>query len=92
MRVEDILNEIKRDKSWILRVINSCESPDQLKSCYNLIKSWSNKIKLLIDLYNCPFYKYNEIKKIQTIYRTLESRLYSEVDRKIVEEYSLIEN
>ena len=35
---------------------------------------------------------YNEIKKIQTIYRSLESRLYCEVDRKIVEEYETIEN
>lgn len=92
MRIEDILNEIKKDKRWILKVINSCESPDQLKSCYNIIKSWSIKIKGKIEGYNCPFYKYNEIKKIQIIYRTLESRLYSEVDRKIVEDYSLIEN
>jgi hypothetical protein len=92
MRVEEILSEVKKDKRWILKVINSCESADQLKSCYNIIKSWSNKIKGMIEQYNCPFYKYNEMKKIQTIYRSLESRLYCEVDRKIVEDYELIEN
>ena len=92
MRVEDILSEVKKDKKWILSVIDSCESTDQLKSCYNIIKSWSKKIKGMIDQYNCPFYKYNEIKKIQTIYRSLESKLYCEIDRKIVEEYELAEN
>lgn len=92
MKVEDILSEVKKDKIWILRVINSCESTDQLKSCYNIIKTWSNKIKKMIDQYNCPFYKYNEIKKIQTIYRTLEYKFYSEIDKKIVEEYELVEN
>ena len=92
MRVEDILSEVKKDKKWIIGVINSCETPDQLKSFYNIIRSWSIKIKAMINKYNCPFYKYNEIKKIQTIYRSLESRLYCEVDRKIVEEYETIEN
>ena len=55
MRVEEILSEVKKDKRWILKVINSCESADQLKSCYNIIKSWSNKIKGMIEQYNCPF-------------------------------------
>jgi hypothetical protein len=92
MRLSDILLEVKKDKSWIIKVINSCESPDQLKSCYNIIGSWSKKIKGMIDQYDCPFYKYDEMKKIQTIYKSLESRLYCEVDRKIVEEYQLIED
>jgi len=90
--MEKILFEAKRDKKWILRVIDSCESIDQLESCYNIIKSWSNKIKSLIDQYDCPFYKYNEMKKIQTTYRSLESSLYLEIDKRIVEGYEIIEN
>ncbi len=92
MRVEDILSEVKKDKKWIIGVINSCETADQLKSCYNIIRSWSTKIKRMIEQYNCPFYKYNEMKKLQTIYKSLESRLYCEVDRKIVEEFEMSEN
>ena len=90
MRVEEILLELKKDKNWILKVIRSCESEDQLKSCYNIIKSWSSKIKGMIERYNCPFYKYGEMKRLQTIYKSLESKYYSEIDRKIVDEYKLI--
>lgn len=85
MTINNILEEIKKDKKWILKVINSCETEDQLKSCYNIIKSWSKKMRIMVDEYSCPFYKYNEIKKIQTIYKFFESRLYSTVDKKIVE-------
>lgn len=85
MTINNILEEIKKDKKWILKVINSCETEAQLKSCYNIIKSWSKKMRIMVDGYSCPFYKYNEIKKIQTIYKFFESRLYSTVDKKIVE-------
>ena len=67
MKKEDILTEIKRDKYWILSVIRSCESEEQLKSCYNLIKSWSNKTKGFIEKYNCPFYTETREAKIKII-------------------------
>jgi hypothetical protein len=92
MKKEDILTEIKRDKYWILSVIRSCESEEQLKSCYNLIKSWSNKTKGFIEKYNCPFYKYKEIKNLEIVYRSLENKYYLEIDEKIVNKYRLIEN
>ena len=85
MRIEDIIFEVKRDKRWILKVINSCESEGQLKCCYNIIKLWSLRTKKKIENYNCPFYKYKEIKKIQSIYRSLEFYLYREVDKRIIE-------
>jgi hypothetical protein len=91
MRVDEILFELKKDKNWILKVIDSCNSRDQLKSCYNIIKSWSGKIKGMIDQYDCPFYKYQEIRKIQGIYKSLESKFYIEIDKRIVEEYEFIE-
>jgi hypothetical protein len=92
MKKEDILAEIKKDKYWILSVIRSCESEDQLKSCYNIIRSWSNRIKGHIEKYNCPFYKFKEIRNLEIIYKSLENKYYLEIDEKIVNKYRLIEN
>jgi hypothetical protein len=85
MTLESILQEIKKDKNWILKVIESCDSVDQLKCCYNIVKSWSSKIKFLIDDYDCPFYKYKDIKKIRSIYILAKDNYYSEIDKRIVE-------
>ena len=73
---------------------NKLKSPQILYMAKLMVK------ELLIDIlrtriaenYIRENYKYNEMKKIQTIYRSLESRLYCEVDRKIVEEFEIAEN
>jgi hypothetical protein len=85
MEMNKILLEIRKDNKWILNVINSCDSPDQLKSCYNLIKSWSIKTKSHIDNYKCPFYKYNDVKKLQSSYKLMEIHYYKEIDKRLVE-------
>jgi|688.fasta_scaffold1052525_2 hypothetical protein len=85
---DKILYEIVKDKKWILEVIESCKSEDQLSSCKNIIKTWSNRIRGLIENYDCPFYKYKEIKKINHTYKNLEYKYYSKIQNKIFDEYN----
>jgi hypothetical protein len=85
MKGDKIIYEIVKDKKWILEVIRSCKSEDQLRSCKNIVKSWSNRIRSIIENYDCPFYKYKEIKKINYTYKNLEHRYYSEIQEKIFE-------
>lgn len=87
MRGDQILTEIIKDKKWILEVIRSCESVDQLASCKNIVGSWSYRIKNLIKNYDCPFYKFKEIKRINYTYRSLEYKYYSEIQNRIMDNY-----
>lgn len=82
---DEILKEITKDKKWILDVIRSCESIDQLISCKNIVESWSVKIKNMIGEYHCPFYKFKEIKRINYTYKSLEYKYYSEIQNKIMD-------
>ena len=87
MKGDQILSEIIKDKRWILEVIRSCESVEQLSSCKNIVESWSFRIKNMIENYSCPFYKFKEIKRINYTYRSLEYKYYSEIQNKIMDKF-----